>query len=326
MIALFIKAGYIIFKSELGVRLLVVLAATAVLLIIEAILPRKDDPLFYAIACSMAVLQLGSFMALPDIPLMLFTALFFLIYRQYLRRADFLTTILMGLVIALMMYSKYQSVLIVFFTLISNPRLLLKKQTYLVALIALACLLPHLNWQQKHGFISLQYQMERNSGNSYQFVYTLEYLIGQILFAGPFAGILLLWAAFTYQPRDLFEKSLKYTLAGTYGFFLLLTTEGRVEANWTLPAFVPLIILSYKYLQSKPVISRWLFRLTPITLVSVLALRIYMTLDVLPTNWIGKDEVHGTREWIQAIQEKAKGLPVVFLDSYQKSSRRAVLL
>jgi hypothetical protein len=321
MIAMFIKAGYLIFKNELGVRLLVVLAATAVLLTIETILRKKDDPLFYAIACSMAVLQIGSFMALPDIPLMLFTALFFLIYRQYLERADFLNTVLMGLVIALMLYSKYQSVLIIFFTLISNPGLLLKKQTWVVGAIALACMLPHLNWQLQHGFISLQYQLERNSGNSYQLGYTLEYLLGQILFAGPFAGVLLLWAAFAYRPGDLFEKSLKYTLLGTYCFFLLMTMKGRVEANWTLPAFVPLIILSYKYLQSKPVITRWLFRLAPVTLVCVLILRVYLALDVSPASWIEKDEVHGNHQWIQAIQEKAKGLPVVFLDSYQKASR-----
>jgi hypothetical protein len=244
MIALFIKAGYTLFKGELGVRLFIVLAATAVLLIIEAMLPKKDDSLFYAIACSMAVLQLGSFMALPDIPLLLFTAMFFLIYRQYLQRADLRNTIFMGLVIALMLYSKHQSMLIVFFTLVSNPKLLLEKQTYLVAIIALTCLLPHIIWQQQHGFISLQYQLERNSGNTYQLAYTLEYLMGQILFAGPFAGILLLWAAFAYRPTDLFEKSLKFTLAGTYIFFLLMTMkEGGSQldpARFYSPDFIEL--------------------------------------------------------------------------------------
>ena len=94
-----------------------------------------------------------------------------------------------------------------------------------------------------------------------------------------------------------------------------------MEANWTLPAFIPLILLSYKYLQSNPVFSRWIFRLAPVTLICVLALRLYLVSDTVPISWIAKDEVHGTRQWIKAIQEKAKGLPVVFLDSYQKASR-----
>ncbi len=321
MIALFIRIGYAFLKNELGVRLLVVLSSTAVLFILEAMLPKKNDPLFYAIACSMAVLQLGGFMALPDIPMMLFTTLFFLSYRRFIQFANPLNTILMGLVIALMLYSKYQSILIIVFTLTSNPKILLKYQSYLVALIALACYLPHLFWQIQNGFISLQYQLvERNAGNSYKLSYTLEYLVGQIFFVGPFAGFLLLWAAFAYHPRDLFEKSLKYTMAGVYGFFLLMTLKGRVEANWTAPAFIPLFLLSYHYLKTKPVISRLLFRLAQITLVCVMALRIYLVLDIKSSGWIAKDEVHNVRNVVNDIQKNANGLPVVFLDSYQNAS------
>jgi hypothetical protein len=168
----------------------------------------------------------------------------------------------------------------------------------------------------------LQFQLnERSSGDTYYFAYTLEYLLGQILFAGPFAGFLLLWAAFAYRPEDSFEKSLKYSLVGIYGFFLLMTLKGRVEANWTAPAFIPLIILSFKYIQSNPAFFKWLSRLAPVSLIGVMVVRIYLVLNVLPSGWISKDEVHGNDQWINAIQKKAKGLPVVFLDSYQKASR-----
>jgi Dolichyl-phosphate-mannose-protein mannosyltransferase len=321
MIALFIRAGFFLFKNELGVRLMVVIAGTLVLMVLEAMLPRKNDSLFYAIVCSMAALQLGGFMSLPDIPMMLFTAIYFLIYRQFLKQANYGNTILMGLIIALMLYSKYQTVLIILFTFASNPRLLLKPQTYLFICIAVLFFLPHILWQIQHGFISVQYQLvERHTGSPYRLNYTLEYLSGQLLFAGPLAGPLLLWAGFAYRPKDLFEKSLKYTLIGIYGFFLVMTQQGRVEANWTAPAFVPLIILSYLYLQSKASASRWIFRLAPVTLICVLVLRVYLALNVQPLGWLAKDEVHGNRQWSRIIQKKAKGLPVFFIDSYQKAS------
>jgi hypothetical protein len=321
MIAVFIKAGYFLFKNELGLRLMVVLAGTAVLMVLEQMLPKKNDPLFFAIVCSMAILQLGSFMSLPDIPMMLFTALYFLIYRRFLNHASVVNTILMGLIIALMLYSKYQTVLIVLFTIISNPGLLKRYQTYLFVFIAFLCFLPHLLWQIQHGFISVEYQLiERHTGNSYKFAYTLEYLTGQILFAGPFAGPILLWSAFAYRAGNLFEKALKYTLAGIYSFFLVMTLKGRVEANWTAPVFVPLIILSFLYLRSKTSVSKWIFRLAPGTVICVLILRIYLALDVLPIRWLAKDEVHGNREWSDSIRKKAKGLPVFFIDSYQKAS------
>src|SRR5437764_5037125 len=66
MIAVLIKAGYFLFKNELGVRFFMVILNTLTLLIIYKLLPRKNDVLFYAIACSIALIQLGGFIAAPD--------------------------------------------------------------------------------------------------------------------------------------------------------------------------------------------------------------------------------------------------------------------
>lgn len=76
MIAALIKAGYFLFRNELGVRFFVVILNSLTLLIIYNLLPRKNDLLFYAIACSVAVIQFGGFIAVPDIPLVFFAALF----------------------------------------------------------------------------------------------------------------------------------------------------------------------------------------------------------------------------------------------------------
>src|ERR1700730_8069426 len=126
MIALLIKIGYAIFPNELGVRLLVAILSTASLWLIEKLLNEKNDKLFYGIALSMAVLQLGGIIAVPDIPLLFFTTLFFIVYKRFVANPNLLNCIWTGFCIALLFYSKYHGFLVVVFTLASNPRLLLR--------------------------------------------------------------------------------------------------------------------------------------------------------------------------------------------------------
>jgi 4-amino-4-deoxy-L-arabinose transferase-like glycosyltransferase len=80
MIALLIKIGYAIFPNELGVRLLTAIMSTATLWLIQNLLTVKEDRLFYSIALSMGVLQLGGIIAVPDVPLLFFTTVFGWVY------------------------------------------------------------------------------------------------------------------------------------------------------------------------------------------------------------------------------------------------------
>ena len=321
MIAILIKAGWSIFPGELGVRFFIVLMSTATLWMIHRLAGNRNNKLFYLIASSMFLLQIGSIIAVPDLPLMFFTALFFLVYQRFLQKSDILTTITLGIVISAMLYSKYHAVLVIFFTLLSNPRLLFKRQIWLAASIAAVLFMPHAWWQYNHGFPSVKYHLFERNALVYQWGFTIEYITGQFLLAGPLIGWLLLWGAFRYKPDNLLDKALKWCLAGIYLLFLLATFKGRSEANWTVPAFVSLIVLAKKYMDEKPALSAWVGRLFLPSLVLILAARIYMMVDMNPLPWIKKDEFHKTKEWAHAIREKAGGLPVVFMSSYQKASQ-----
>jgi len=90
MISWLIQVGYSFFQDELGVRLFIVAMNTATLIIIRDLLDKKDDYLFFAIAGSIAVAQIGGIIAVPDIPLMMFVALFFLLYRRFIKEMNFL--------------------------------------------------------------------------------------------------------------------------------------------------------------------------------------------------------------------------------------------
>jgi Dolichyl-phosphate-mannose-protein mannosyltransferase len=321
MIAILIKAGYGLFQNELGVRLFIVLMSTATLFIIDKLCEKRDDLLFYSIAMSMFLLQIGSIIAVPDLPLMFFIALYFLVFKEFLKSASLRNTLLLGLVIACMLYSKYHGILIVFFTLLSNLALLRKWQTYLAAVVAAACFLPHGFWQLSHGMPSVAYHLFERNATQYQFEFSLQYVTGQILLAGPLTGWLILHAAFTKSPSSQFEKTLKWTTLGIFGLFLAATLKGRSEANWTVPAFVGLIVLAHQHLIEKQSLRKWVYWLLVPSLLLVLVTRIYMMSDVKPLPWLKKDEFHKTREWAMAVKDSAKGLPVVFPNSYQRASQ-----
>jgi hypothetical protein len=230
-------------------------------------------------------------------------------------------SLLLGVSIALMLYSKYHGVLIVFFSLLSNPKLLMKYQTYTVAAVAFLLFTPHLYWQYTHHFPSVRFHLFERNAASYRFSFTLEYLLGQIALAGPLVGWLFIWAAFKQKPATPTEKAMKYSLAGVYLIFFLSTLKGRAEANWTVPAFVGLIVLSHQFLINKPSVIKWIYRIAPVTLLLVFAARIYMVLDIPASASFSKDEFHENKMVAAAIEQKASGLPVVFVNSYQKPSK-----
>ncbi|MEO6452568.1 MAG: glycosyltransferase family 39 protein [Ginsengibacter sp.] len=320
MIAALIKAGYFLFKNEFGVRFFIVILNTLTLLIIYNLLNRKNDILFYAIACSIALIQLGGFIAAPDIPLAFFVALFFLVYKKFLVSFSWMQSIFLGIVMALLLYSKYHGVLIIVCTIISNPALLKNKKAYVAVLIGVLLFIPHLLWQYQHGFPSIQYHLFERS-ESYKISYTIEYIFGQLLLAGPFMGWLFFIGAFKYRAKNLMERALMFSLIGIYCFFFISTFKGRVEANWTVPAIIPLIILSHQYFIDDKKWQRILFFTVPFSLVIIFFIRFYLISENKFISIINTNEFEQNKTWAKQINNVSKGLPVAFINSYQKASK-----
>ncbi|HEY0272334.1 MAG TPA: glycosyltransferase family 39 protein, partial [Chitinophaga sp.] len=163
MIALLIRMGYALFHNELGVRFFIVLLNVATLWMVQRLLPQKDNRLYYWLLGAMGAMQLGGMMAVPDLPLIFFATYFFLVYRDFLQAQSWKNTFLLGLSMALMFYSKYHGVLLVFFIVLSNLNLLRVFRFYVAVAITTVLFFPHLYWQYLHHFPSLQYHLvERN--------------------------------------------------------------------------------------------------------------------------------------------------------------------
>ena len=319
MISMVIKWGYSIFQNELGVRLICALFSLFTVIIAELLTDKKNPILFYTIVLSIGALQIAGFLAVPDTPLLFFTALFFYCYRQYIANISLRTALLLGIAVVFLFYTKYHGLLIVFFTLLSNLKLLGRWQTWFAGLVVLIFFAPHLYWQWENDWVSFRYHLFESNVSPYQISNTTDYLLGQLLLAGPLVSIILLPASLLFKPKTDIEKALKFTLIGIYIFFFISSFRGKVEANWTMPVLIPLIVLSYQYLISK---NSWLSPLRILALVSlvlIMAGRIYLVQDLGPDNMI-KSKFHNHKKWAKAIAEKTKNIPVVFYSSYQRSS------
>ncbi|SEW13816.1 4-amino-4-deoxy-L-arabinose transferase [Chitinophaga sp. YR573] len=320
MVALLIKIGYGLFHNEFGVRVCMVILSFFTLLITDKLIARRDNRIFYLLLCSMGAMQIGGMLAVPDVPLLFFAALYFLIYRSFLEQQSWKNTFLLALSMALMFYSKYHGILLVAFTVISNLNLLRVFKFYIAVIVTAILFLPHIYWQYAHGFPSLQYHLVERNAAAYEIGFTAEYILGQLLLFGPIAGWLILYYAFVCPIQSAFERSLKFSAIGVLVFFLLSSYKGRVEANWTVMLFTPVFVLAHQS------IFRRRRSITPLkyfaffTLLLITVARVYMVWDFAPGVTI-RPEIHHNRNWALALQEKAAGRPVVFLNSYQLPSK-----
>jgi hypothetical protein len=136
------------------------------------------------------------------------------------------------------------------FTLLSNIKLFLNYRAYIVALLTLIFISPHIYWQFANDFPSISYHLADRAAPKYKIGQTLDYLAGNLPFLGGLVSVALFIAAAFYKPADKWEKALKWNLFGMYIFFLLITFKGQyIEANWTLLCVFPMLYLGYKQVE-----------------------------------------------------------------------------
>jgi len=323
MIALFVKMGYFLFPNELGVRFFIILMNTATIFLIEKIVSPSNLKLFYAIIASIVLIHYGSILAIPDNPLLFFTALFFYFYQKYIQKPTAGYMMLLGAIAALMILSKYLAFLVLFFTLLSNPKLLLKPYTWIAGFFSLALLSPHIYWLYLHDFPSVKYQLFARSATVFDITYTLEFLLTQPLVYGPFIGFVLLYVALGHKHANEFEKTMQYNLMGVFLLFFIFTFKGKVEAHWTDSALIPLLYFGYNGIQGSEKLSRFAMKSFPFSIAIILIARLLLMVDFYSEKIPLTREFHGWEKWSHEIKSLAGNKSVVFDNSYQNASKYA---
>ena len=318
VVALFIKAGYILFQNELGVRLVTILSQVlALYLTFTFLIPFGNQNLkkYIWLVILIPLIHVYSFIAVPDPPLFLGTVIFLVLYKKFLEDSTWTIVPVLAVTMAFMMYSKYHAALVILLVMASRPKLFLDVR-FLTACISGAVLfLPHLWWQYVHEFPSFKYHLvDRNTEFDIRDVGM--YLINQLINFNPVLFPLVLFRAIKSKPsEDSLERAMRFLLFGFLLFFLLMTWRGHIEPQWTYIVSIPVLYFGVRLISDYD--FRWIKRSAILILPLLIAGRFFLIFDILPI----ATEFHGYPELIEKIKSEASGLPVVILNSYQLTSK-----
>ncbi len=319
VVAAMIAMGYQLFHNELGVRLMTILMMVGAILILWNFIPeddRKDTKnkvVFIALVLASPLLHIYSFVTTPDVPLIFFSLVFLWIYKQFLANESWKLAFALGLSMALMAYSKYHGALVVFFVLLSNPKLLLNPKLYVAGLLTFLLLIPHFIWQYQHDFVTFQYHLFGRNEN-FRIESLLMYPVNTLLVLNPFLVSVLFWRLPKLKSIDKFERALKVLFWGFIIFFALSAFKSHVEPHWIAIVIVPTIYFLFKIFKNNT--SRY-FKIAAIgSIVLMLVARIIIALPLQT-----KLEFHGGKEYVEAVSEVIGDKPVAFYNSFRPSSR-----
>lgn len=306
--------------SELSVRLGFIVLQFCSLLLLMGLTTYSLIPLLLFFSFPLA--SFTGLLALPDIPLLFMTSCYCVALKRFLKQDSTANSLVLGTVIALLFYAKYHGVLLVFFTIVAIPRLLLRKSFYVTALISLVLFFPHMWWQHQHDYATLRYHFMERPSSTFSFKRSLEFILLQIGLTGLFVGPVLWWIVFRQKAQSDFTRAMKVIAIGTVLFFLFSSFNKKIEANWTIFLTIPLIYL----VSSNPVLTKkWAKNLLYASFTIVMLARI---LFLSPTNVVEVKrlkEFHGWKQWSRDIQYVCAKESIV-ANTYQIASKLSYYL
>ena len=194
MVAIWVTISKFFFSSgELSVRFFSVITLSVTFYFLWLLIdhPKKKENtwLFILLIASTSLFNAYGFVTVPDTPLLFFMGIFLLGYQKYLKDKAAFSYLLLTLGITGMMYSKYQAVLIVFFVLLSNFKVLKDYKIWLMVLLIILLYTPHLYWQYNNDYPSFRYHLiERTEHKSYEIKSTIMLFVNMLAIVGFYFG------------------------------------------------------------------------------------------------------------------------------------------
>ncbi|WP_299434030.1 glycosyltransferase family 39 protein [uncultured Maribacter sp.] len=318
MVAFLIKISSFFFDGELGVRFISCILSIGSIIILWLLIdnPKKREYIlpFFTFAFSLTLLNAYGFFTLPDTPLVFFTCVFLLIYKHFIKAPNYYIAILLGIIIAALMYSKYHAFLIIFFIILSNIKLALNKYAWIAVGIALVCYTPHFIWLYEHDFVSIKYHLYERPNGAYNFEkYTVGFFINLVAILG-FTFPWVYKALYKTKATDLFTKALLYLTYGFIIFFFISSFNRRIQTQWVIIISIPLFILAYNYMLTNKNALKWIYRTAIINTIVLVILRIGLIYKPLFPIYY---ETHGNKLWVNNLHSQIGDTPVVFENSYR---------
>lgn len=321
MVAWFIMIGQWFFDGNLGLRLVTILSnCTAIWILWQFAEKYKQDALlFWAVIYSIIIIQPTGFIVTPDAPLFLFSAIFFILYDKYLRDNSFSTKICFAFAIALLLYSKYQALLIVLLTFMSNIKLTKKGSFWGTLLLSAVYLTPHIFWLTNNDFASIHNSINYGDFLRFDITTTLTNIAVLLIAAGPWLGWLFIYKSTTSKAENKLEKAFKYVCTGACLFALISTIRDEFKLDWLILASTPLVVLSYKFVALTPKYMKWVLISGIINFAISLIIRILL-ISTLANSLPLINEISGKETADFEIKKHAQRRTVIFQDSWKNAA------
>jgi len=318
MVAFLVKISSFFFDGELGVRFMSCILSIGSIIILWLLIdnPKKKDYVlpFFIFSFSLTLLNAYGFFTLPDTPLVFFTCVFLLVYKHFIKAPNYYNAILLGVIIAALMYSKYHAFLVIFFIILSNLKLALNKYAWISVGIALVCYTPHFIWLYEHDFVSIKYHLYERPNGAYNFEkYTVGFFINLVAILG-FTFPWVYKALYKTKATDLFTKALLYLTYGFIIFFFISSFNRRIQTQWVIIISLPLFILAYNYMLTNKNALKWIYRTAIINTIVLVILRLGLIYKPLFPIYY---ETHGNKLWVNNLHSQIGDTPVVFENSYR---------
>jgi hypothetical protein len=319
-VAFMIKLFSFLPKSELTVRIGFIFAQLTSLLILLYL--TSSNLTCMLLFFSFPLASFSGLFALPDTPLLLTSALYIFQLKRYLENDSNKNSIILGIIISSLIYSKYHGIIMVFLTIVAVPKLFLRKSFYITAVFSVMFLLPHFWWQYLHGFPSIQYQLFERPSSDFSVLKSFKYILTEIFLAGFLVGPIVWFITLKFKPSSAFERSLKFISIGTIIFFLISSFSKKTEANWSVFLTVPLIFLVHS---SNIWNQKFIKKLLWASSLTVIFSRILLILPPETFSIRRLNEFNGWRTFSIEVQKKCSGLPIL-ANSYQIASKLSYYL
>jgi 4-amino-4-deoxy-L-arabinose transferase-like glycosyltransferase len=318
-VAVMIRLFSFLPHSEIAVRLGFIGLQAGSLFLVLKILNKQYWNRAFLIFLSFPLASFSGLLALPDMPLLFMTAVYFYFLKQYLV-GDKKAVIALGIAIAVLFYAKYHGILLIIFTIMALPHLLLRKDFWVIALLSLIFFSPHLFWQYENNFPTLRYHFLERPSSTFSVFRIFDYLGTQLILTGLFCGPVIWWRMIKTRPKSEFERALFFNSWGILIFFLVSTFSKKVEANWTISLAIPLTILgaSFEIWQ-----RTWAKIILCISFAIVVSSRLVFVIPDLPVK--RSKEFHGWDYWASRVALACEGGKIV-ANTYQIASKLSFYL
>ncbi len=319
MIAFLIFLGDSIMHNELGVRLFSILLSTLTIALIMNELNEKKDLFFlslFILSFPLVHTHIGGFMALPDTPLILFTLLFYLGYKKFIDNPNLKMSLLLALIAAAMIYSKYHAFVALGLIVLSNLKLLKNKYFWITVIVAVLLLAPHILWQINNHFPTFKYHLSDRT-KPIRFWTVQNNITSQLLVAGPLTFFIVFFSLTKFRINgDAFKKAIIFSILGFYIFFFIMSFKNRIEAHYTTAITPLLMIATYPIISNNPKLKKWFKRLAIFEVILFFALRFYLAADFLPNFGEAKISFYNHKATTAQIKQLAAGKKVASYNNF----------